>query len=157
MGIFRKNTDFTYSQPPSPWRKRILIISGIFILVLIAVSLGLKVQKKNSYQSTSTKFLSYVQEGDAVSSYALFDSEAKLTVTQSVWAAQVAKLQKVFKGQSPQFISQTPVKSSGKKDGALLNTYKIKGDDGTYTVNILITNASPPMVLNFSSRRTSVN
>ena len=157
MGLFRKKQDFVYSTPPTRKSKRVIIIITIIALGFIAVFLGLMSQKQSSYKTTSAKFLSYVQKGDAVSSYNLFDSNAKTSTTQKDWAVRVSKLQSVFKGQKPKFTEETSIKSADKGvPSAYLDIYKITGSDGIYTIEILVTDNASPKVLNFSSKRTSL-
>lgn len=155
MGLFRKKTDLVYAAPAPRNLKRVYIIIAIIIIAMVAISFALKVQKRSSFQSASLTFFKLIQNGDASGSYEYLAPSTKQTTTKREWQNKVDKLQKVFKNQTPKLTKENDIRSPVTKNSVgYLDNYTISGTDGTYTIDILMANSTPPKVLNFSSKRT---
>lgn len=158
MGLFRKKTDLVYSTPSPRNLKRVLVIIAIIIIAMSVISFAIKTQKRSSFQTASLSFFKLVQSGDATGSYEYLAPGTKLSTTKTNWQSRVTTIQRVFKGQTPKFTSETIITSpSTKKEEGHLDIYTVKGSDGTYKIEMLMTNEAPTKVLNFNSRRTGTN
>lgn len=176
MGIFkRKNLNsHTYNTSSYPKnnsglgaffsgkRKLLILLSAVvisFILILVAWSPNKSKTDQTTYEGYALDFLTYVQNNDSKTSYSLFDPAVHTAISDTEWQSRVKTLSSVFGNSTPEHIKTVKIRPNGSETGNLnyLEQYRIKGTDGTYIIEVLLTSEKEPTVLNFSSKRESSN
>lgn len=85
--------------------RRVLVIGGmIAVFLLIVVSFTL-LARHDSYQSTCTKFMSYIEKQDANKSYAMFSEKARKTGNIPAWSKLIKGWINYFYKASPSLVS----------------------------------------------------
>lgn len=129
--------------------KIIGIVIGSFI-ALIAIIVITVMTATNAPVKISDEFIANVQANNSVAAYDLMTAEAKETVTQDNFSADIARVAPILTGE-PTIISREISAETGKASTATI-VYEIQGTDAKYEMTLnLQENDGKWQVLNFES------
>jgi hypothetical protein len=129
---------------------KILIAFGVVIILIVLASSLAKIYGNHVNESNARKvsdaLVSEIMEDNSSATYKLFSNGLQSNVTSSAWQHTVAQLASFFGGQEPSLQNTLTTNSS-----EIEFSYKIRGSDGYYLWDVLMTKNSSWVVQDFNS------
>ena len=134
--------------------KKLVVIGGvgIFLLLAIVASLGIKGQGANV--AACNKFIGLVQAGNSSDSYQMFSAGAASLITQDGWQNEVGNLSAAYGNETkPDKVSDTSSVNPGSGANQSEVKYTLKGTHRTFSLACnTIQTGKTTQIDSFSSR-----